>query len=131
MNIKIVDNQGNEVVQEPPKPIENPQTSAGLPEGYMDQLAASQVLGLENDSDRAQYKDELQKIIEWAKLEGYETPESLKWTIRKLQDRLGTPPLTEKWITRVARYATLALQEQRIRQEQDSLMKGFDSDPGQ
>ena len=129
--IRIVDNQGNEVVKTPQEIALSPQVETGLPEGFMDEMAVSQVVGLENDSDRAKYKEEIQNLIKWAKLEGYDSPQQLKWMVRQLQDRLGTPPLTESWITRLNRYAVIALQQKRLEDEQSSLMKGFDSDPGQ
>lgn len=125
---EVVD--GVVVQPEQPSEIPSPQTAV-FPEGFLDEVAISQVTGLETDSERAKYKDEIQNIIKWAKLEGYETHEQLKWMVRKLQDRLGTPPLTERWITRLNRFAVLELQQKRIQAEQDSLMKGFDNDPGQ
>lgn len=120
--IRIVED--GKVVENTPQEIAaSPVNDMGFPEGFLDEQAVAQVTGLENDSDKSAHKDDIKAIIKWAKLEGYDTHEGLKWMIRKLQDRLGTPPLTEKWITRLSRYATLALQEQRIKSEQESLLK--------
>lgn len=115
-------------VIEPTTPAQIPNVASNptqLPDGFLDRMAVSQVMGLETDSDRSKYESEMDNIIKWAKMEGYENPSQLKWIINRLQDRLGTPPLTEKWITRVGRYAALALQEKQIKDEQDSLMRGF------
>lgn len=113
------------IVQEPePTPVvpSNP-TLNGFSEGEADKVAVAQLMGLETDSDKLQYSDQIDDIIAWAKQEGYKDTSELKWIVRSLQDRLGSPPLTEKWVTRVARFAHLSLETQKLEAEKQSLMR--------
>lgn len=125
MNIRMVTPEGK-VIEETPETSQAIASSAATTisqEGEIDKTALSQVLGLENDSERSQYKDQLQTVLKWAKQEGYKNPDDLKWMIRSLQTKLGTPPLTERWITRVARYAFLDMETQKMKEEQVGLMR--------
>lgn len=95
----------------------------GFSEGEVDKMAVAQLLGLETSSEQSKYSDQLDDIVAWAKSEGYKDPQELKWIVRSLQDRLGSPPLSEKWITRVARYAHLSMETQKLEAEKQSLMR--------
>lgn len=119
--IRQVDKNGDLVPQEAPQSIPN---NVREMDGFdYDGMALSQVLGLEKDSERSRYKDDLQHIKDWAKSQGYESPDELKMLIRNLINRLGTPALAENLVTRVSRYAYLQLQSKRIEKEQESLLR--------
>lgn len=121
-DIRIVDGNG-ELVKEPEqKPVGSP--TMGFSSGEdIDTLSAAQVLGLESETERRKYGDDLKHLIEWAKQEGYENPSELKWIIRSLMSKLGTPAMGEPIITRASRYAYLQLQGKKIQQEQESLLR--------
>jgi hypothetical protein len=130
--IRIVGEDGNVSTPSSPQAITHSPIDIGLPDNYMEHLAISQVLGLENDKDRSQYKDYLEKISEWAKLDdGYKDMTGLKWKIQTLQNRLGSPDLTEKWVTKLGTWVALELQERKIQAQQRSLMNGFDNSIGE
>lgn len=121
---QIRDLVDGKVVEELQRAVSEPSPiSIDLPDGYMDTMAVAQQLGLEKQSEISRYQDDIQNIVNWAKLEGYENSTELKWMIRALQYRLGTPPLGEKWVARVSRYAFLKLQENKIQEEANGLMK--------
>ena len=111
------------------QPEQKPQEIASSPitdileDGTLDALAVSQVMGLEKDSERSQYKDEIQTLIKWARQEGYKDFTELKWKLRALQTKLGTPPLTERWITRASRYAHIDMETRRLQREQEELLR--------
>jgi len=117
------------MIHDPESVEQKPQEIASSPvndisrTGLLDELAVSQVMGLETDSERSKYKDEIQNLIQWAKQEGYKDFTELKWKLRELQTQLGTPPLTEKWITRASRYAYLDMETKRLKDEQMGLMR--------
>jgi hypothetical protein len=120
-DIRIVDEKGEIEQPTAPQPIDNNPINMG---GFdFDSMAISQVLGMETDGERAKYGDDIKHIIEWAKLEGYENPTELKFLVRNLINTLGTPAMSEKLVTRVSRYAYLKLQEKKIQEEQNSLLR--------
>lgn len=87
-----------------------------------DLRAVAQVMGLD-DMERSKYQSEIQTLIRWARTQSKEhTPTQLKWTLRNLSAKLGTPGLAEKMITRAARYAYLDLEGKKLNEEKISLM---------
>lgn len=95
----------------------------GFSNGEVDKMAVGQLLGLETHSEQAKYSDQLDEIVAWAKQEGYKDTQELRWIVRSLQDRLGSPPITEKWVTRVSRYAHLSMETQKLEAEKQELMR--------
>lgn len=89
----------------------------------IDELTVSSVVGLENDSERKQHADKLKTIVEWAKQEKYENKEQLAWIVRSLMNKLGSPELGEKWITKLSRYAYLQMETRRLEKEQQELLR--------
>lgn len=80
--------------------------------------SVSQVLGIEKSSEISLYADKINTLIEYAKTQTKDlSPENLKWVIRSLELKLGTPPFSEKRISYVARYAYLLLEENKIKKE--------------
>jgi len=121
-DIRIVNQQTGELeAPQEPVSIENP--SMGMGGFDYDTMALSQVLGIETDSDRNKYKDDIVKIKEWAKDQGYENPTELKMLVRDIINRMGNPAFGENMITRVSRYAYLQMQSKQIEKEQESLLR--------
>ena len=114
---------GTSIVNEVQKPIEseNNVSSPVLPE--LEIKAVADVLGLEKESERNQYSDKLDTLLEWAKSQTKDhSTENLKWIIRSLELKLGTPPLSEKRINFPSRYAYLLMEKGKITSE----MKRFE-----
>lgn len=72
-------------------------------------------------SEMSRFESKINTLIEYAKTQTDDhTPEGLKWAIRALQGRVGTPPLGEKWINYLTRYAYLATEKQKISKEMEN-----------
>lgn len=60
--------------------------------GEIDHIAVKQVL--EIDRDDSSYDEDVQRLVRWAKAQSdSDDPTELKWVIRDLRMRLGTPPI--------------------------------------
>lgn len=124
MEIKIVDKEGKEVTTPLQSPIANKVSpvEGGSPL-EMDEKAIGQVLGLETPSALSKYSDNLKTLLEYAKVQTQDhSPESLKWVIRSLSLKMGTPALGEDRVKFLARYAYLVNDNRRIENE----MKKFE-----
>jgi hypothetical protein len=63
-------------------------------------------------------KDKINLLIDYAKSQTDETsPEAIKWAIRSLQGRVGTPPLGQAWIPYLSQYAYLKLESLKLNKE--------------
>lgn len=117
-DIKIVDEKGVEKPQETPSEFksENNISAPVLPQ--MQETAMFQVVGLDDPNEQSQYRTKAQTLLEYAKSETDDhSPENLKWIIRSLELKLGTPPFAEKRVNYLARYAWLAMEEKKISKE--------------
>lgn len=84
----------------------------------MEYKALGQVLGLETSSSLQKYSGDLKTLVEYAKHNTEDhTPQGLKWAIRSLELRLGTPPLAEDRVKYVTRYAYLVNETRRLEEE--------------
>lgn len=119
---EIRDIQADQPLAQPISPVQSNISVMG--DSGIDELVVARVVGLETDSEKAKYKDQLKTIVEWAKAEKYENPMQLGWIIKSLMAKLGSPQLGENWITRASRYAHLQMETRRLQQEQDSLIRG-------
>lgn len=76
-------------------------------------------------SELSQYKGKLDVLIEYAKLKSDDhSPESLKWVLRTLGMKLGTPPLGEKLINYLHNYAKIYMQGRRIEEQKAKYLRG-------
>jgi len=83
-------------------------------------IAVHQVLEIDGDSDKATYQEDVKTLIEWAKEKtGSDDYAELKWAIRDLQLKIGTPAFGDR-IKNLARFAYLELEENRIKKEKDT-----------
>lgn len=70
---------------------------------------------LEIDRDDATYDKELESLADWAQEQtGSNDPLEIKWAIRDLRMRIGTPTYGDA-IKHLARFAYLDLEEKRIK----------------
>jgi hypothetical protein len=123
MDIKIVDNEGKEIIKEN-KPLvsENNVSAPVLPE--LEHKAIGQVLGLENESDLAKYEDKLNTLLDYAKSQSDDHSfENLKWIIRELGSKVNTPPFGEDRVNYIARYAYLLTEAKGIKSELEKFEK--------
>lgn len=78
------------------------------------------------DLDRkevSRYQDKIDTLLEYAKGQvDKPSRESIMWALRNLELKLGSPPLTEKRINYVARFAFLTKQQSEIKKEMESFI---------
>jgi len=123
MDIKIVGDDNKEVVP-PAKPMvsEKSISSPVLPE--LEFKSVAQVMGLESETDQAHYRDNIETLLEYAKTQSKDhSLENLKWIVRQLEFKIGTPPLSEKRISYLARYAYLLNESKKIEEERKAFEK--------
>ena len=69
-------------------------------------------------SEISQFEDKLTLLIEFAKTQTDDhTVEGIKWAIRSLQGKVGTPPLGEKMINYLQKYAYLKMEAKRLEKD--------------
>lgn len=120
MDIKIVDTE----VKTPDKieTQEPEQLSSPVAEG-LQQAAIQQVMDIE-DSEKHKYTRDLEILLDYAKSQTKDhSPQNLKWVIRSLELKLGTPPLAERRIKYVSRYAYLVLETSKIKEEMQQFVQ--------
>jgi hypothetical protein len=84
------------------------------------QNAVADVFDLDRN-EISKYSDKIATLLEYAKTQSDKpTRESIMWALRNLELKLGSPPLSEKRINYVARFAYLSKQSSEIKKEMDS-----------
>jgi len=109
MEIKVIGPEGKEVVPETPKemtePVETPVVTGDLLFQQVGQMFDFK------PSEIGQYHDKLDTLINYAKTQTDDhSPEGLKWAIRSLENKVGTPPLGEKMVNYLSTYAYIKLE---------------------
>lgn len=124
-NIRPVDTNGEIITEKLDKvdqalsAVKEPQRTEGT-EILNDALIKSveQSVGLDLGEEITRYSSQVKTILEWAKTQTKEhTPENIKWAIRQLEMRIGTPPIGEKIVSRLARIAFLEMENKKINDE--------------
>ena len=70
-------------------------------------------------------------LLDYARLKTEDhSPMSLKWAIRSLSMKLGTPPLGEKLISYLTKYAYLYLETHKMKKELDKYEGSYDNSSG-
>lgn len=111
MNIQIVDKWGEEVKSEP-ETIAEPASVSG--DGQILQSEVANLFDLK-PSEASEFKDNINILIDYAKSQTDDhSPEGIKWAIRDLEFKLGTPPLGEKSINYLTMYAKLRTQQKEV-----------------
>lgn len=115
MEIKVLDDNGEQVEE---KQLDTTPDTIGSP-SQIDEIAVAQVLELEG-SQKAKYSNDINTLVEWAKSQTDDhDPINLKWVIRDLRMRIGSPALHEDPIRHLSRFAYLDLEGRRIKKEKD------------
>jgi hypothetical protein len=126
MDIKIVDQEGQEIPQEEKKLDATPTPS--IPDGVLLVEQIGQLFDFK-PSEVSQYKTKIRTLIDYAKLKTDDhSPEGLKWALRNLQLKVGTPPIGEKMINYLTRYAYLYLETKKLEKEREMFLKGENDD---
>lgn len=124
-NIRPVDANG-EIITEKLDKVDQALSAVKEPQGIEgteilnDALIKSveQSVGLDLGEEITRYSSQVKTILEWAKTQTKEhTPENIKWAIRQLEMRIGTPPIGEKIVSRLARIAFLEMENKKINDE--------------
>ena len=120
MEIKIVGEDGQ--VKEEAKAISSDGPEVSLAEPLnLDLLSLAQMFEM-SPGETKESEEKLETLIKWAKTQTDKpTRENLKWAIRNLESRVGSPPMGESIINKIHRFAFLELEEQRIRSEKESM----------
>lgn len=115
--IKIVDEQGNGVEPSEPKSMSDSPTSVSVPSGVFLVEQVGKLFDM-RPNEISQNKRHLDRLIDYAKSKTDDhSPESIKWVIRRLGTKLGSPPLGERKITYLSRFAYLDLQSGQLDKE--------------
>ena len=82
---------------------------------------------LDIEADDSNYTDEIGWLLEYAKDQAEDnTPEGLRWAIRELETKLGTPPFLEDRVKFMARYAYLFMEGKKTNKELQKMTRGID-----
>lgn len=115
MDIKVVDK-----AEETPDKIDSkePEQISGPVTEDLLKGAVAQVMGIETDQDKSLYERDIETLLEYARSQTDDhSPQNLKWIIRSIELKLGTPPLAEKRIKWMARWAYLMMENKKIKEE--------------
>lgn len=126
MNIKIVGDNG-QVNESQPSPV----VEASNEPFKGGELMLQQIATLFDfkPSEIAENKDKLNTLLDYAKMKTEDhTPEGLKWALRNLSIKLGTPPMGEKLIVYLTRFAHLESESMRINAEKEKFLGGGKDD---
>jgi len=97
-------------------------TAPVIPE--LETKAVADVMGLKDDSEAYQYKEKVQTLLDYVKtIQKNPSPEDIRYFIRKLEMEVGSPPLSEKKIVYLARYAWLKTEEGKLQKEKELFTK--------
>lgn len=115
--IKVIEElTGKELTE---TPVNNTPEAEILPTGNLLRDSIAQMFDLK-PSEISKYDSKLDTLIQYAKMKTEDhSPAGLKWAIRSLGTKLGTPPLGEKLLPYLTRYAYLYLESNKIEKEMD------------
>ena len=86
--------------------------------------ALSDILGLTREEE-SKYHDKLDTLLEWAKTQTKDhSLENLKWTVRELGFKLGSPPLGQAQVNWLAEYAFLEMESQKVNKRLEEFKHG-------
>lgn len=117
--IRDVSDTGEIKTPTPEQPLtsENNISSPALPEIEVNAIAEYMDI---DHKEATKYADSIDTLLNWAKRQTNDhSPASLKSMIRSLELKLGTPPISEKRIHYMARYAYLDLEDRKIKKEME------------
>lgn len=119
MDIKVVNDKGQ---IEENKPIEMVEAKTqpfveGSMAGELEYNAVGQMFDLK-PSEIGLFRDKIGTLLAFARTQTDDhTIEGLKWAIRSLQNKVGTPPLGEKMINYLNKYAYLKMESNKLQKD--------------
>lgn len=117
MDIQIVTPEGKPV-EKKETPQVDPTPVDGMQPDELYQREVGKVLGVENESDFNAYQANLKTLVDYAKSQTEDhSPENIKWIIRSIETKLGSPPFAENRIKFISRYVYLLTEGKRIEAE--------------
>lgn len=119
MNIKVLNEKGEELKQEDPvEQVTPPNVSE---DGVYVKEKIAELFNMNSDEARKE-ASKLETLIEYARLKSDDhSPIGIYWAIKQLGLRLGTPPLGEKMINHAYMYARLYLETKENQEKMDAL----------
>lgn len=118
MDIKIIDESTGKPKEDKQKEIRSENNVSFPVSSDLMRNAIHQVMGLERYQDQTRYQDDVDTLLEYAKLKtGSNSLNNIKWAIRSLQNKLGSTPIMENKVPYLARFAYLELESQKIARE--------------
>lgn len=73
------------------------------------------MMGVDKDGDKSAYDLKAKDILKWAKSQTEDhSPENLKWIIRDMEFKIGSPGVGEKMIDYLHSYIGLATQKEEV-----------------
>lgn len=85
-------------------------------ENQVDIDSIASVLGMEKVVSKD--KDNLDILLRYAKTQvENDSPDEIKWVIRELDNKIGSPPFLEEKLPYLARYAYLLLETKKLNEE--------------
>jgi hypothetical protein len=107
-----------------PEEVKDPEPVSAPIEEQVVRAAIEQVMGLEDSGDKNRYAHKVDTLIDYVKTQTTDmSPESVKWVIRSLELKLGTPPFSEKRINYISQYAWLLSEKKKL----DKDIKNFET----
>ena len=108
-----------------PKEVKTPEALSGPVSLELEIETIADSLGVE--SDNSNYVDELRWLMDYAKDQATDNSrEGLRWAIRELELKLGTPPFLEDKVKYLARYAYLFMESKKTNKELQKMTRGVD-----
>lgn len=90
----------------------------------LEHTAIADIMGLEK-SEMTRYHDKVDTLLEWAKTQTEDhSPKNLKWVIRELGFKLGTPPLGQKLVNWLAEFAYLDMESKTLNKKLEVFKHG-------
>lgn len=120
--IKIVDPEGNEIEDTTPQEFV-PSDMVAVPRESILLDGIAKMFDL-SPLEYSQDKHKLETLLQYAKKKARdESLEEIKWALRSLGVKLGTPPLGERLIPYMYRFAKIHLEGLQIKEEEERFLR--------
>jgi len=123
MDIKIMGEDGKEKIESQVTPSNGEKSVEPYETGELLLPQIGEIFNL-TPNEVNESKGKINTILDYAKTQTEDrSVEGLKWAIRSLQDKVGTPPLGQKWLPFLAEYAFIALETGKWEEKKRSFEK--------
>lgn len=121
MKIKVVGGDGK--IVEPAAHVEATPSEV-VPDGWMLRQQIATLFDLK-PNEAESFKDKIDVLIDYAKsMTDDHSSEGLRWAVRDLSYRVGTPPLGEKMINHLVLYAKLKTDRSKLDEQIAKIERG-------